>query len=445
MSFQTEVLTVNIAALGADVLWRSCGPLHTQDHAAASFTENDAPAACAWWMGETLPECWWCPVQMMTVHGGNGCVQFVKDGGDATMVILKGEDIEGKVDKGGSLPDPACTYSAESKCILQLLRDPIPADMTMYSRMVTKCKYISEEIVTDMTMSKEMAVEGELLSPAINNYDCATTSKVGMVYGCEHSLPDGIVRVVNVMIGGKRALVRGGGDVDKGSAFAVKGTGALVLNMEIDSINALPACMEEGSQFVTLDPAMNEVDIFTTSTGSVMIITLEHMKKMMNTLVTRPGGDDGRGVELALVIIRTARRMPPVGIAGAIDSCHGVVHAGKNTGAIHSCHGLVHGGKNAVAVANAACHRMRQKVAVEVTLAPQHGDDIDDFANVQVANLCATEGHPQGGALGKTPTPASIAARPGDKRQWLTPPVVEAMRRAAWSISLPLRGANFQC
>ena len=137
MSFHTDVLTVNIAALGADVRWCSCGPFHTQDLAAATFTENDAPSACAW-MGETLPEYWWCPVQMMTVPGGNGCDQFVKDGGDATLVILNGKEIEGKFAKGGSLPDPACTDSAESKYILPLLMDPVPSDKTMYSRVVAK-------------------------------------------------------------------------------------------------------------------------------------------------------------------------------------------------------------------------------------------------------------------------------------------------------------------
>jgi len=182
------------------------------------------------------------------------------------------------------LPDPASTDNAEFKCILQLLRDSIPLDKTKYTRMAAKCKGVSEETTTGVHRLKEMAKKGELLFPAINVNDCVTKSKFDNVYGCRHSLPDGIMRATDVMIGGKRALVCGYGDVGKGSAFAMRGAGARVLIAEIDPICALQACME-GFQVVTLESVVGEIDIFTTTTGNFNIITLEHMQKMKNNAI----------------------------------------------------------------------------------------------------------------------------------------------------------------
>merc|ERR1712204_26321 len=196
----------------------------------------------------------------------------------------KGKEFEDKYAKDGSLPDPASTDNVEFKCILQVLKDSIPADKTKYTRMAAKCKGVSEETTTGVMRLKEMAAKGELLFPAINVNDCVTKSKFDNVYGCRHSLPDGIMRATDVMIGGKRALVCGYGDVGKGCAFALRGAGARVLVTEIDPICALQACME-GFQVVTMDSVVGEVDIFTSATGNFDIITVEHGEKMKNNAI----------------------------------------------------------------------------------------------------------------------------------------------------------------
>jgi len=228
---------------------------------------------------------------------GDGCDQLVDDGGDATLLIHKGKEFEEKYAKDGSLPDPASTDNAEFKCILQLLKDSIPTDKTKYCRMAAKCKGVSEETTTGVHRLKEMAAKGELLFPAINVNDCVTKSKFDNVYGCRHSLPDGIMRATDVMIGGKRALVCGYGDVGKGSAFAMRGAGARVLITEIDPICALQACME-GFQVVKMESVIGEVDIFTTTTGNFKIITLEHMKKMKNNAIVGNIGHFDNEIEM---------------------------------------------------------------------------------------------------------------------------------------------------
>merc|ERR1711966_605581 len=176
------------------------------------------------------------------------------------------------------------TDNAEFKCILQLLKDSIPADKTKYTRMAAKCKGVSEETTTGVHRLKEMAAKGELLFPAINVNDYVTKSKFDNVYGCRHSLPDSIMRATDVMIGGKRALIAGYGDVGKGCAFAMRGCGARVIITECDPICALQACME-GFQVVTVEDVVEEADIFVTTTGNRDIITVEHMQKMKNNAI----------------------------------------------------------------------------------------------------------------------------------------------------------------
>ncbi|CAL1155648.1 unnamed protein product, partial [Cladocopium goreaui] len=283
MTIQTGVLIETLAALGAKVRWCSCNIFSTQDHAAAAIAKANTATVFAW-KGETLPEYWWCTEQMMTVPGADGCDQLVDDGGDATLLVHKGKELEEKFAKDGSLPDPASTTNAEFKCVLQVLRDSIQADKTKYTRMAAKCKGVSEETTTGVHRLREMAAKGELLFPAINVNDCVTKSKFDNVYGCRHSLPDSIMRATDVMIGGKRALVAGYGDVGKGCAFAMRGAGARVLITEIDPICALQACME-GFQVVTIEECVGEVDIFTSATGNFKIITLDHMKKMKNNAI----------------------------------------------------------------------------------------------------------------------------------------------------------------
>merc|ERR1711902_35220 len=206
-------------------------------------------------------------------------------------------EFEGKYAKDKSLPDPNSTDNAEFKCILQLLKDSIPADPTKYTRMAAKCKGVSEETTTGVHRLKEMAAKGELLFPAINVNDCVTKSKFDNVYGCRHSLPDGIMRATDVMIGGKRSLICGYGDVGKGCAFAMRGAGARVLITECNPICALQACME-GFQVATMDQVVGEIDIFVSTTGNKDIITLEHMKKMKNNAIVGNIGHFDNEIEM---------------------------------------------------------------------------------------------------------------------------------------------------
>merc|ERR1711920_36393 len=212
-------------------------------------------------------------------------------------LIHKGKEYEEKYAKDKSLPDPSSTDNPEFKCILQLLRDSIQVDKTKYTRMAKKCRGVSEETTTGVHRLREMAKKGELLFPAINVNDCVTKSKFDDVYGCRHSLPDGIMRATDVMIGGKRALICGYGDVGKGCAFAMRGAGARVLITEIDPICALQACME-GFQVVNVESVVGEIDIFTTTTGNFKIITLEHMNKMKNNAIVGNIGHFDNEIEM---------------------------------------------------------------------------------------------------------------------------------------------------
>merc|ERR1740127_18598 len=297
MTIQTAVLIETLAALGAKVRWCSCNIFSTQDHAAAAIAKAGTSTVFAW-KGETLAEYWWCTENMMTVPGADGCDQLVDDGGDATLLMHKGKEYEEKFAKDGSLPDPASTDNAEFKVILEVLKESIKVDKTKYTRMCAKCRGVSEETTTGVHRLKEMAKKGELLFPAINVNDCVTKSKFDNVYGCRHSLPDGIMRATDVMIGGKRALVCGYGDVGKGCAFAMRGAGARVLVSECDPICALQACME-GFQVVTIEEVVGEADIFVSSTGNFNIITLEHMKKMKNNAIVGNIGHFDNEIDMA--------------------------------------------------------------------------------------------------------------------------------------------------
>ncbi|CAK0872724.1 unnamed protein product [Prorocentrum cordatum] len=283
---ESKVKDMGLAEFGRKEL--SLAEHEMPDHAAAAIAKAETSTVFAW-KGETLQEYWWCTEQMMTVPGADGCDQLVDDGGDATLLIHKGKEFEEKFAKDGSLPDPASTDNAEFKCILQLLRDSIPADKTKYTRMAAKCKGVSEETTTGVHRLKEMAAKGELLFPAINVNDCVTKSKFDNVYGCRHSLPDGIMRATDVMIGGKRALICGYGDVGKGARSP-----CAVL---CDPICALQACME-GFQVVTMESVVGEIDIFTTTTGNFKIITLEHMKKMKNNAIVGNIGHFDNEIEM---------------------------------------------------------------------------------------------------------------------------------------------------
>merc|ERR1711866_24205 len=214
-----------------------------------------------------------------------------------TLLIHKGKEYEEKFAKDGSLPDPASTDNAEMKCILELLKESIQADKTKYTRMAAKLRGVSEETTTGVHRLKEMAAKGELLFPAINVNDCVTKSKFDNVYGCRHSLPDGIMRATDVMIGGKRALICGYGDVGKGCAFAMRGAGARCMITEIDPICALQACME-GFQVVKMETVVGEIDIFVSTTGNKDIIKLDNMKKMKNNAIAGNIGHFDNEIEM---------------------------------------------------------------------------------------------------------------------------------------------------
>merc|ERR1712190_361731 len=282
---------------GAKVRWCSCNIFSTQDHAAEAIAKAGTATVFAW-KGETLAEYWWCTEQMMTVPGEDGCDQLVDDGGDATLLIHKGKEFEQNFAKDGTLPDPASTDNTELKCVFQLLKDSIQADKTKYTRMAAKCRGVSEETTTGVHRLKEMARAGTLAFPAINVNDCVTKSKFDNVYGCRHSLPDGIMRATDVMIGGKRALICGYGDVGKGSAFAMRGAGARVIISEIDPICALQACME-GFQVSPLESVVGEIDIFVTTTGNFNIITVDHMRKMKNNAIVGNIGHFDNEIDMA--------------------------------------------------------------------------------------------------------------------------------------------------
>merc|ERR1712019_7719 len=198
----------------------------------------------------------------------------------------------------GTFPDPESTTNAEFKCILGLIRDSIKVNAKKWTNMAANWKGVSEETTTGVHRLKEMVKRGELLVPAINVNDCVTKSKFDNVYGCRHSLPDGIMRATDVMIGGKRALICGFGDVGKGSCQAMKGAGARVIVSECDPICALQACME-GYQVAPLESVVGEIDIFVTTTGNFNIITLEHMKKMKNNAIVGNIGHFDNEIDMA--------------------------------------------------------------------------------------------------------------------------------------------------
>jgi adenosylhomocysteinase len=283
MTIQTGVLIETLAALGAKVRWASCNIFSTQDHAAAAIAKAGTSSVFAW-KGETLEEYWWCTEQMLTWPGKDGPDMLVDDGGDATLLIHEGTKYEAQYAKDKSLPDPASTSNPEFKCVLSLIRESIQKDPLKWTKMGKSIRGVSEETTTGVARLKKMAAKGELLFPAVNVNDCVTKSKFDNVYGCRHSLTDGIMRATDVMLGGKRSLVCGFGDVGKGCAAALKGSGSRCMVTEIDPINALQACME-GYEVTTIDDVVGEVDIFITATGNKDIIMVKHMAKMKNNAI----------------------------------------------------------------------------------------------------------------------------------------------------------------
>jgi len=286
MTIQTAVLIETLAALGAKVRWCSCNIFSTQDHAAAAIA-RDGTAAVFAWKGETLEEYWECTLNAITWPEdakGDGCDLIVDDGGDMTLLIHEGVKAEKAYEKDKTLPDPASTDNAEFKIVLALLARELPKSPTKWRKLAARMVGVSEETTTGVHRLYVMAQKGELLFPAINVNDSVTKSKFDNLYGCKHSLPDGICRATDVMMAGKRAVICGYGDVGKGCAQAMKAAGCIVYVTECDPICALQAAME-GFSVVRIETVIKTGDIFITTTGNKDIIMTAHMAQMKNNAI----------------------------------------------------------------------------------------------------------------------------------------------------------------
>jgi len=277
MTIQTAVLIETLGALGADVRWASCNIFSTQDHAAAAIAKAGYPVFA--WKGETLEEYWECTMEALTWPNGNGPELIVDDGGDATLLIHKGYELE-----NGSKWVNTKSESHEEQVIKNLLKKVAKERPGHWHKVVAAWKGVSEETTTGVKRLYRMLEAGELLVPTVNVNDTATKSKFDNLYGCRESLVDGIKRATDVMVAGKLALVIGYGDVGKGSAQSLRGLGAPVQIAEVDPICALQAAME-GYRVVRIEDTLGNTDIYVTATGNRDIITLEHMQKMKDQAI----------------------------------------------------------------------------------------------------------------------------------------------------------------
>ena len=277
MTIQTAVLIETLVDLGADVRWASCNIFSTQDHAAAAIAVSGVPVFA--WKGESLEEYWWCTNQAVSFPGGLGPQLVVDDGGDVTLFLHKGLELE----QGSDWVDQPAG-STEEAVIKKLLKTVHEEQPTRFKDIVSEWRGVSEETTTGVHRLYKMQQEGTLLVPAINVNDSVTKSKFDNLYGCRESLADGIKRATDVMLAGKVAVVCGYGDVGKGSAQSLRGMGARVIVTEVDPINALQAAME-GYQVTTVEDTLGWGDIYVTTTGNVDILTFDHMAKMKDQAI----------------------------------------------------------------------------------------------------------------------------------------------------------------
>ena len=300
MTIQTAVLIETLVALGAEVRWCSCNIFSTQDHAASAVVVGpegtvDEPTGVPVfaWKGETLEEYWWCTEQAVNWPEG-GPNMILDDGGDATMLVHKGREYEA----AGAVPNPADAESEEFQVFLGLLQRSLTEDAQRYTKIAAGIKGVTEETTTGVLRLSQMAENGDLLFPAINVNDSVTKSKFDNLYGCRHSLVDGIFRATDVMLAGKTAVVCGFGDVGKGSAESLRAQGARVIVTEIDPICALQASMQ-GYQVDTLENNLESADIFITTTGNRDIITVEQMGRMKHQAIVGNIGHFDNEIDIA--------------------------------------------------------------------------------------------------------------------------------------------------
>ncbi len=277
MTIQTAVLIETLVDLGADVRWASCNIFSTQDHAAAAIAAAGVPVFA--WKGETLEEYWECTLKAVIHPGDKGPELVVDDGGDVTLLIHKGYELE-----NGSDWVNTPSGSQEEQIIKNLLKRVHSENATLWTNLVKDWRGVSEETTTGVHRLYKLAEEGKLLVPAINVNDSVTKSKFDNLYGCRESLADGIKRATDVMVAGKVCIVCGYGDVGKGSAKSLRGLGARVIVTEIDPINALQAAME-GFEVTTVEDTLGRGDIYVTTTGNLDVITLEHMQNMKDQAI----------------------------------------------------------------------------------------------------------------------------------------------------------------
>lgn len=277
MTIQTAVLIETLVDLGADVRWASCNIFSTQDQAAAAIAAAGIPVFA--WKGETLEEYWWCTNKAISFPGGKGPQMVVDDGGDVTLLIHKGYELE---DGDGWVNTASGNH--EEQVIKDLLKQVNKETPTRWHEMVKEWRGVSEETTTGVHRLYKLHEKGKLLVPSFNVNDSVTKSKFDNLYGCRHSLVDGLNRAIDVMISGKVAVICGYGDVGKGSAQSLRGQGARVIITEIDPINALQAAME-GYEVTTLEDTLGRADIYVTTTGNVGVITFEHMKRMKDQAI----------------------------------------------------------------------------------------------------------------------------------------------------------------
>ena len=286
MTIQTAVLIETLTALGGTVRWCSCNIFSTQDHAAAAIAaQGDCPVFA--WKGESLEEYWECTLNAITfpVDGsGDGPDLIVDDGGDMTLLVHEGKKAEDLFAKDGTVPDPTSTDNAEFKIVLTIIGRTLKTDAQKWNKVAKRMFGVSEETTTGVHRLYGMQAKGELLFPAINVNDSVTKSKFDNLYGCKHSLPDGICRATDVMLAGKRAVICGYGDVGKGCAFAMKAAGCITTVTECDPICALQASME-GFAVKTLESQLETLDIIITTTGNKGIIMTKHMEKMRDNAI----------------------------------------------------------------------------------------------------------------------------------------------------------------